>query len=121
MTEQLDRSDPSFMRDAIHFGTVDSTASLTIAFFVNAAILMVAAATFHHNGFNDVATLQDAYILLDPILKNRAAPILFGIALLASGQNSTLTGTLAGQIGEQRVDWYLVMAYLSTYLNPLSY
>ena len=97
----MDRSDPNFMLDAVHFGSVDSTVSLTIALFLNCAILMVAAATFHHHGYNEVATLQDAYILLDPILKNRAAPILFGIALLASGQNSTLTGTLAGQIGEQ--------------------
>mmetsp|Transcript_20099 Transcript_20099/g.28806 ORF Transcript_20099/g.28806 Transcript_20099/m.28806 type:complete len:497 (+) Transcript_20099:852-2342(+) len=110
LTRQVDRSDPNFMRDAVHFGAVDSTASLTIALFVNCAILMVAAATFHRHGFNDVATLQDAYILLDPILKNRAAPILFGIALLASGQNSTLTGTLAGQI--------VMEGFLTWKINP---
>ena len=70
-----------------------------MALFVNASILIVAAATFHVNGYTDIATLEDAYVLLEPILKSKAAPILFGIALLASGQNSTLTGTLAGQIG----------------------
>jgi manganese transport protein len=90
--------DEENVRKAIKFGSIDSTCSLFIAFFVNASILMVSAAAFHAHGYNDVATLSDAYTLLDPILNSRAASLLFGIALLASGQNSTLTGTLTGQI-----------------------
>jgi manganese transport protein len=83
---------------AIKFATIDSTVSLFLAFFVNAAILIVAAATFHNTGYQDVADIFDAHKLLDPILGTSVASIFFAIALLASGQNSTLTGTLAGQI-----------------------
>jgi manganese transport protein len=90
--------DEKSIRSAIQFGIIDSTGSLTIALFVNAAILIVAAATFHKNGYNDVATLEEAYKLLDPVLKSNLSSVIFGIALLASGQNSTLTGTLTGQI-----------------------
>jgi manganese transport protein len=85
-------------RSAIKYATIDSTVALMLALFVNAAILILSAATFHTSGHNDVAEIQDAYHLLDPLLGTGFAGILFGIALLASGQNSTLTGTLAGQI-----------------------
>lgn len=83
---------------AIRFATIDSTASLSLAFFINAAILILAAATFHFSGNQQVADINDAYKLLDPLLGATAASIVFGVALLASGQNSTLTGTMAGQI-----------------------
>ncbi|MGS0748586.1 Nramp family divalent metal transporter [Halpernia sp. GG3] len=83
---------------AIKFATIDSTFSLFLAFFVNAAILIVAAATFHNTGYQDVADIFDAHKLLDPLLGTSVASVFFAIALLASGQNSTLTGTLAGQI-----------------------
>ncbi|WP_394331768.1 Nramp family divalent metal transporter [Hymenobacter terrenus] len=85
-------------RMAIKFATIDSTVALFLAFFVNAAILILAAAAFHHNGMHEVGKIQDAYKLLAPALGAGAASVLFAVALLASGQNSTLTGTLAGQI-----------------------
>jgi manganese transport protein len=97
LTRNIARDEAS-IKQAIHFGTIDSTVSLVIALFVNACILMVAAATFHRHGYEEVATLEDAHRLLDPILKSGMASVLFAIALLASGQNSTLTGTLTGQI-----------------------
>jgi manganese transport protein len=97
LTRNVARDEASVQK-AMEFGTIDSTVSLCLALFVNAAILTVSAATFHRNGYTDVATLQDAYELLSPILNSKAAPILFALALLASGQNSTLTGTLSGQI-----------------------
>jgi manganese transport protein len=83
---------------AIKFATIDSTVALLIAFFVNAAILIIAAAAFHFSGHNDVADIMDAHKLLTPLLGTTLAGTLFAVALLASGQNSTLTGTLAGQI-----------------------
>ncbi len=83
---------------AIKFATIDSTVSLLLAFFINAAILILAAATFHFSGNQTVADITDAHRLLDPILGVKLASILFAVALLAAGQNSTLTGTLAGQI-----------------------
>jgi manganese transport protein len=86
------------VKSAIKFATIDSTVSLLLAFFVNAFILILAAATFHKNGLNDVADITDAYHLLDPLVGSAFASTLFAVALLASGQNSTLTGTLAGQI-----------------------
>ena len=89
---------PEKRREAIWFGTIDSTVALTFAFFINAAILVVAAATFHTTGHHDVAEIQDAYQLLSPLLGVSAASAIFGLALLASGQSSTLTATLAGQI-----------------------
>jgi manganese transport protein len=85
-------------KSAIKYATIDSTASLFIAFFINAAILIMAAATFHFTGNNEVADITDAYMLLDPILGVKLAGLFFAVALLAAGQNSTLTGTLAGQI-----------------------
>jgi manganese transport protein len=83
--------------EAIKFATIDSTAALMFALFINGAILIVSAATFHGRG-QDVAEIQDAYKLLSPMLGVPIASTLFALALLASGQNSTLTGTLAGQI-----------------------
>ncbi|MBN8823649.1 MULTISPECIES: Nramp family divalent metal transporter [unclassified Spirosoma] len=83
---------------AITFATIDSTVSLFLAFFINAAILVLSAAAFHFSGNQQVADIADAHRLLDPILGVKLAGILFAVALLASGQNSTLTGTLAGQI-----------------------
>jgi len=85
-------------REAIRFATIDTTAALTLAFFINAAILIVSAATFYTRGQHDVAEIQDAYKLLSPTLGVGVASTVFALALLASGQNSTLTGTLAGQI-----------------------
>jgi manganese transport protein len=89
---------PKGKREAILFGTIDSTVALFFALFINAAILIVAAATFYTRGHHEVAEIQDAYKLLSPLLGVGVASTLFAIALLASGQNSTLTGTLAGQI-----------------------
>jgi len=89
---------PEKRREAIFFGTIDSTVALTLALFINAAILIVAAATFHTAGYQEVAEIQDAYKLLSPLLGVSAASTIFGLALLASGQSSTLTATLAGQI-----------------------
>ncbi|OJU15429.1 MULTISPECIES: Nramp family divalent metal transporter [unclassified Sphingomonas] len=85
-------------RDAIRLATVDSTVSLGLAFFINAAILVLAAATFHVAGRTGVAEIEEAHRLLAPMLGVGAASTVFAIALLASGQNSTVTGTLAGQI-----------------------
>ena len=85
-------------REAIRFATIDSTVALMSALFINAAILIMAAATFHGTGHQDVADISDAYFLLSPLLGTTLASILFAVALLFSGQNATLTGTLAGQI-----------------------
>jgi manganese transport protein len=84
--------------NAIKYATIDSTISLGFAFFINASILILAAATFHAVGNYQVGDIQDAYLLLDPMLGSKWASTLFAVALLASGQNATLTGTLAGQI-----------------------
>ena len=84
-------------REAIRYAVFDSTVALSLSFFINAAILVVAAATFHAKG-TKVAEIQDAYQLLSPMLGVGVASTLFALALLASGQNSTLTGTLAGQV-----------------------
>ena len=89
---------PTGRREAIRFAFLDSTIALTFALFINAAILIVAAAVFHTSGHTEVAEIQDAYKLLTPLLGVGGASIVFALALLASGQNSTLTGTLAGQI-----------------------
>ena len=90
--------DPESKREAVRFATLDSTVALLFAFFINAAILILAAATFHQTGHQDVADIGDAYRLLAPLLGTTFASTLFAVALLASGQNSTITGTLAGQI-----------------------
>ena len=101
---------PMGRRQAIKFATIDSTFALMFALFINAAILILAAAVFHWSGHRDVAEIQDAYRLLSPLLGVGAASVLFAIALLASGQNSTLTGTLAGQI--------VMEGFLSLRLKP---
>ncbi len=85
-------------REAIHMANLDSGLALTVALFVNAAILIVAAAVFHRSGHFEVAAIEDAYKLLSPLVGVGAASTLFAIALLASGQNSSITGTLAGQV-----------------------
>jgi manganese transport protein len=85
-------------KEAIRFASLDSTVALMSALFINAAILVMAAAAFHGSGHEDVADIGDAYQLLSPLLGTKLASILFALALLLSGQNATLTGTLAGQI-----------------------
>jgi manganese transport protein len=89
---------PEKKREAIKFGTIDSTLALSLALFINASILILAAAVFYVSGRHDVAEIQDAYQLLSPMLGVAPASAIFAIALLASGQNSTLTATMAGQI-----------------------
>ena len=90
--------DPSSKREAIKFLTIDSTFALMFALFINSAILILAAATFHQQGMTEVAEIQEAHQLLTPLLGTGIASFLFALALLASGQNSTVTATLAGQI-----------------------
>lgn len=85
-------------KEAIFFSTIDSTIALCLAFLVNSGILIVAAAVFHTRGLHEIAEIQDAYQLLTPLLGTHIASIVFACALLASGQNATITGTLAGQI-----------------------
>src|SRR5882757_9221079 len=89
---------PEGKREAVKFATIDSSAALMFALFINSAILVLAASAFHWSGHQNVAEIQDAYKLLSPLLGVSFASVLFAVALLASGQNSTLTGTLAGQI-----------------------
>jgi manganese transport protein len=96
-TRRFERT-PEGMREAIKYATIDSSAALMFALFINSAILVLAASAFHWSGHQDVAEIQDAFKLLSPLLGVGMASALFAIALLASGQNSTLTGTLAGQI-----------------------
>ena len=90
--------DDTGRREAIRYATIDSTVALMMALFINAAILILAASTFHVAGRTDVAEIGDAYQLLAPMLGVGIASTLFAVALLASGQNSTITATLAGQI-----------------------
>jgi manganese transport protein len=85
-------------REAIFMANIDSALALTVALFVNAAIVVVAAAVFHRSGHFEVAAIEDAYKLLSPLVGAAGASTIFAIALLASGQNSSITGTLAGQI-----------------------
>jgi len=85
-------------REAIRFASIDSAVALMFALFINAAILVMSAAVFHGSGHEDVADIGDAYKLLSPLLGTTMASVLFAVALLCSGQNATLTGTLAGQI-----------------------
>ena len=96
-TRQYDAS-ASGKREAVRYAFIDSTIALSFALFINASILIVAAATFHTSGNVEVAEIQDAHRLLTPLLGVAGASTVFALALLASGQNSTLTGTLAGQI-----------------------
>jgi manganese transport protein len=89
---------PEGKREAVRMANIDSALALTIALFVNAAILIVAAAVFHRSGHFEVAAIQDAFKLLSPLVGAAGASTIFAIALLASGQNSSITGTLAGQV-----------------------
>jgi manganese transport protein len=84
--------------DAILLATLDTVVTLLLALVVNAAILILAASAFHATGHRDVTEIQDAYRLLDPVVGAAGASLLFGIALLAAGQSSTFTGTIAGQV-----------------------
>ncbi len=101
---------PVGKREAIRFANIDSATALMLALFVNAAILVLAAAVFHRNGRLEVAEIGDAYKLLTPMLGFTGASTMFALALLASGQNSTITGTLAGQI--------VMEGFLSLRLKP---
>ena len=96
--------------EAVSFAVIDSTVALMSALFINGAILVVAAATFHGTGYQDVADISDAYKLLTPLLGTTLASTLFAVALLFSGQNATITGTLAGQI--------VMEGYLNIRLRP---
>jgi len=103
--------DENSIRHALKLNMFDTTIALNLAFFVNAAILVLAAAVFFKAGRTDVAEIKDAHQLLSPMLGNAIAPILFAIALIAAGQSSTITGTLAGQI--------VMEGYLLLRINPL--
>ncbi|MBS1567509.1 MAG: Nramp family divalent metal transporter, partial [Bacteroidetes bacterium] len=103
--------DEKGIRRALKLNFLDSTIALNMAFFVNAAILIVAAAVFYKAGRHDVASLKDAYQLLPSFLSTSVAATLFAVALIASGQSSTITGTLAGQI--------IMEGYLRLRINPL--
>ena len=96
-TRKFDRS-VAGIKQALKYNFIDSTIALNLAFFVNAAILILAAATFYKNGMFNVAEIQDAHQFMAPLLGTKWAPILFAVALIAAGQSSTITGTLAGQI-----------------------
>jgi manganese transport protein len=96
-TRKFEKSD-SKIREAIKFNMIDSIVALNLAFFVNAAILVLAATTFYKAGLFNVTEIKDAHRFLEPLLGTKWAPVLFAVALIAAGQSSTLTGTLAGQI-----------------------
>lgn len=108
-TRRFDRSDAG-IKQALKYNFMDSTIALNLAFFVNAAILILAAATFHKNGYFEVAEIQDAHQFLEPLLGTQWAPVLFAVALIAAGQSSTITGTLAGQI--------IMEGYLNLRIRP---
>jgi manganese transport protein len=107
------------IRDALRYAYTDSTIALTLALFVNAAILIVAAATFYRTGHHEVGEIQDAYKLLSPLLGVAIATPLFAVALLASGQNSTLTGTLAGQIVLEGFTEFRIPAWLRRMISRM--
>jgi manganese transport protein len=108
-TRKIKRTDEG-IKEAIKFNRIDSSIALNIAFFVNAAILVLAATVFFKSGNADVAAIKDAHQLLEPLLGSSLAPKLFAIALIAAGQSSTITGTLAGQI--------VMEGYLRLRINP---
>jgi manganese transport protein len=108
-TRQFKRT-PQDIKKAIRFNTIDSAIALNFALFVNAAILILAATTFFKQGRHDVAEIQQAHELLAPMLGSTLAPILFAVALIAAGQSSTITGTLAGQV--------VMEGYLNLRLQP---
>lgn len=103
------KKNPSGLKDAIRYNFIDSTIALNLAFFVNAAILILAASAFHKNGHTAVAEIQDAHSLLSNLFGN-LAPTLFAVALICSGQSSTVTGTLAGQV--------IMEGYLNLRIRP---
>lgn len=103
--------DKASLQKAIRYNVIDSAIALNLAFFVNAAILVLAAAVFFKAGLHEVASMQEAHKLLSPMLGNRWSSHLFAIALIAAGQSSTVTGTLAGQI--------VMEGYLQLRINPL--
>jgi manganese transport protein len=109
-TRKIGRDEQS-IRSALRFNMVDTTIALNLAFFVNAAILILAAKVFFEAGLNNVAEIKDAHRLLAPMLGSKIAPVLFAVALIAAGQSSTVTGTLAGQI--------VMEGYLLLRINPL--
>ena len=108
-TRKFDRSKDG-IKQALKYNFIDSAIALNLAFFVNAAILILAAATFYKAGLHEVAEIQEAYKLLSPMLGSKWAPILFAVALIAAGQSSTITGTLAGQI--------IMEGYLNLRIQP---
>lgn len=108
-TRKFDRN-PEGIRRALKYNFIDSAIALNLAFFVNAAILILAAAAFYNNGLFEVSEIQDAHKLLAPMLGSEWAPILFAVALIAAGQSSTITGTLAGQI--------IMEGYLNLRIQP---
>lgn len=108
-TRTFERS-PVGIKKAIRYNTIDSTIALNLALFVNGAILILAATTFYKQGRHDVVEIQDAHMLLAPMLGSTLAPVLFAIALIAAGQSSTITGTLAGQV--------VMEGYLNLRLQP---
>jgi manganese transport protein len=108
-TRKLDRSTAG-IKEALKYNFIDSTIALNLAFLVNAAILILAAATFYKSGMFNVSEIQDAHQFLEPLLGSKWAPILFAVALIAAGQSSTITGTLAGQI--------IMEGYLNLRIQP---
>jgi len=110
-TRRFERTDAG-KREAFKLAAIDSTTALTLALFINAAILILAASTFHVAGRYDIADLGDAFHLLSPMLGAGAASVLFAVALLAAGQNSTVTGTLAGQIVAEGFGGLVLPAWL---------
>lgn len=102
--------DEKSIKESLKYNFWDSAISLNFAFFVNAAILILAASTFHNSGNQELSSITDAYKMLAPVLNNNFAPIAFAIALIAAGQSSTVTGTLAGQI--------VMEGYLNIKINP---
>lgn len=108
-TRKIERTTTGIF-SAIKYNFIDSAIALNLALFVNAAILILAAATFFKNGYTEVAEIQDAHKLLAPLLGTKLAPILFAVALIAAGQSSTLTGTLSGQI--------IMEGYLNLRIQP---
>jgi manganese transport protein len=108
-TRKFDRTAKG-IKQALKYNFIDSTIALNLAFFVNAAILILAAAAFYKNGLFEIAEIKDAYKMLSPLLGSQWAPILFAVALIAAGQSSTITGTLAGQI--------IMEGYLNLRIQP---
>ena len=103
-------SDEKSIKKAIRFNLLDTTIALNAAFLVNSAILILAASVFYYSGHHDIAKIEDAHKLLAPLLGSKIAPVIFAIALIAAGQSSTITGTLAGQI--------VMEGYLHVRINP---